>query len=68
MNGLKRVVITGSGIYSALGFTPGELFENLVAGRSAIVRGGEEEDFLPTAPAPRSANSGAFTRWSGHAG
>ena len=54
MNGLKRVVITGSGIYSALGFTPGELFENLAAGRSAIVRGGEEEDFLPTAPAPRA--------------
>ena len=53
MNGLKRVVITGSGIYSALGFTPGELFDSLAAGRSAIVRGGEEEDFLPTAPAPR---------------
>ena len=53
MNGLKRVVITGSGIYSALGFTPGELFDNLAAGRSAIVRGGEEEDFLPTAPASR---------------
>ena len=53
MNGLNRVVITGSGIYSALGFTPGELFDNLAAGKSAVVRGGEEEDFLPTAPAPR---------------
>ena len=53
MNGLKRVVITGSGIYSALGFTPGELFDNLAAGRSAVVRAGEEEGFLPTAPAPR---------------
>ena len=53
MNGLKRVVITGSGIYSALGFTPGELFENLAADRSAVVRGGEDEHFLPTAPAPR---------------
>jgi 3-oxoacyl-[acyl-carrier-protein] synthase II len=53
MNGLKRVVITGSGIYSALGFTPGELFDNLAANRSAVVRGGQEEDFLPTAPAPR---------------
>ncbi len=53
MNGLKRVVITGSGIYSALGFTPGELFDNLAAGKSAVVRAGEEENFLPTAPAPR---------------
>ena len=53
MNGLKRVVITGSGIYSALGFTPGELFDNLAAGKSAVVRGGKEENFLPTAPAPR---------------
>ena len=53
MNGLKRVVITGSGIYSALGFTPGELFDNLAAGKSAVVRAGEEEHFLPTAPAPR---------------
>ena len=53
MNGLKRVVITGCGIYSALGVTPGELFDNLAAGRSAVVRGGEDENFLPTAPAPR---------------
>ena len=53
MNGLKRVVITGSGIYSALGLTPGELFDNLAAGKSAVVRGGEDEHFLPTAPAPR---------------
>ena len=53
MNGLNRVVITGSGIYSALGFTPGELFDNLAANRSAVVRGGEDENFLPTAPAPR---------------
>ena len=53
MNGLKRVVITGCGIYSALGVTPGELFDNLAAGKSAVVRGGEDENFLPTAPAPR---------------
>ena len=53
MNGLKRVVITGSGIYSALGFTPGELFDNLAANKSAVVSAGEEENFLPTAPAPR---------------
>ena len=53
MNGLKRVVITGCGIYSALGATPGELFDSIAAGKSAIVRGNEEDDFLPTAPAPR---------------
>ena len=53
MNGLKRVVITGCGVYSALGFTPGELFDSLAAGKSAVVRGGEDEHFLPTAPAPR---------------
>ena len=53
MNGLKRVVITGCGVYSALGFTPGELFDSLAAGRSAVVRGGKDEHFLPTAPAPR---------------
>lgn len=53
MNGLKRVVITGCGVYSALGSTPGELFDNLAAGKSAVVRGGEDEHFLPTAPAPR---------------
>jgi 3-oxoacyl-[acyl-carrier-protein] synthase II len=53
MDGLKRVVITGIGVYSALGFTPGELFDNLAANKSAVVRGGEEESFLPTAPAPR---------------
>ena len=49
MNGLKRVVITGCGIYSALGATPGELFDSIAAGKSAIVRGGEDENFLPTA-------------------
>jgi len=53
MNGLRRVVITGCGVYSALGSTPGELFDNLAAGKSAVVRAGEEEHFLPTAPAPR---------------
>lgn len=54
MNGLKRVVITGCGIYSALGATPGELFDSIAAGKSAIVRGSKEDDFLPTAPAPRA--------------
>ena len=54
MNGLKRVVITGCGVYSALGTTPAELFDNLAAGKSAIIRAGEEENFLPTAPAPRN--------------
>ena len=53
MNGLKRIVITGSGIYSALGLAPSELFDSLVEGKSAIVRGDKEESFLPTAPAPR---------------
>ena len=53
MNGLKRIVITGCGIYSALGDTPAKLFDNLAQGKSAVVRAGEEEHFLPTAPAPR---------------
>ena len=37
MNG-RRVVITGTGVVSALGMSRAELFENLLNGRSAIRR------------------------------
>ncbi|MEZ4432972.1 MAG: beta-ketoacyl-[acyl-carrier-protein] synthase family protein [bacterium] len=36
MNALRQVVITGAGVVSALGLTPAELYDNLLAGRSAV--------------------------------
>lgn len=36
MNALRQVVITGAGVVSALGQTPAELYDALLAGRSAV--------------------------------
>lgn len=51
MNNLpRRVVITGSGVVSALGKSAGELFENLLAGRSAVKFMSQWQEKVPAAP------------------
>ena len=46
----RRVVITGSGVVSALGKSAGELFENLLAGRSAVKFMSQWQEKVPAAP------------------
>ena len=46
---MKRVVITGTGIVSALGCTPAEAYERIRAGESAVVLQ-ENWDGVPSAP------------------
>lgn len=53
----KRVVITGHGVLSSLGSTPAELFENLRAGKSGVIRTEENAGPLLCAPVPLNENA-----------